>query len=68
MPPVLLRLALSLIGRSGMLSVLDGSLALDISENRDILGWKPVETMQQALPQVFAGDEKGAAGRAHPNK
>lgn len=67
-PPVLLRLALSLIGRSGMLSVLDGSLALDISENRDILGWKPVETMQQALPQVFAGDEKGAAGRAHPNK
>ena len=67
-PPVLLRLALSLIGRSGMLSVLDGSLALDISENRDILGWKPVETMQQALPQVFAGDEKGAAGQAHPNK
>lgn len=53
-PPALLRLGLALIGRSGVLSVLDGSLAVDIEENRKILGWEPVETMQQALPRIFA--------------
>lgn len=66
-PPALLRLGLALIGRSGVLEVLDGSLAVDIADNRNILGWQPPQTLEQGLAAMFEDEgpgRSGAAGRA----
>jgi len=40
-PPDLLRLALSMLGRSGMAAALIGSLSIDDSATRSRLNWKP---------------------------
>ena len=58
-PVGLLRAGLTLIARAGILKVLDGSLALDIEDNARILGWKPKESMHDALKAFFEASHFG---------
>lgn len=48
-PPGLLRFAGKLLGKSGPIERLVGSLVIDSSKIRRELGWKPPSTMQQGL-------------------
>lgn len=48
-PVFLLRLAGLMLGRSAMISQLCGSLVVDNSKSRNMLGWVPVESPQQGL-------------------
>ncbi len=52
-PTWLLKPLLTLVGRGSVLKVLDTSLALDISENAQVLGWRPRQTMTEALGELF---------------
>ena len=58
-PVSLLRAGLALIGKAGVLKVLDGSLALDIEDNARILGWRPRESMHDALKKFFEASHFG---------
>lgn len=48
-PPEILRLLGSLTGRSAAVERLCGSLQVDISETRDLLGWQPPVDVAEAL-------------------
>ncbi|MDB5822799.1 MAG: wcaG [Herminiimonas sp.] len=48
-PEVLLKFGGQLLGASGAMDRLLGSLQVDISHTKQTLGWKPVETQQQAI-------------------
>lgn len=48
-PVFLLTLVGSLLGKSAMMSQLCGSLVVDTSKSRNLLGWVPVESAQQGL-------------------
>lgn len=49
MPPALLQLAAGLLGRRDLAQRLLGSLEVDISKNRQVLGWVPPFTLDQGL-------------------
>jgi nucleoside-diphosphate-sugar epimerase len=48
-PAPMLRLAGSLMGKGAEISRLLGSLAVDISDTREILGWSPCVSVEEAL-------------------
>ncbi|MEW4950436.1 NAD-dependent epimerase/dehydratase family protein [Pseudomonas asiatica] len=51
-PLVLLKVILSLIGKKSMYEQLCGSLQVDASKARQLLGWRPVESTVSALFEV----------------
>jgi nucleoside-diphosphate-sugar epimerase len=51
-PPALLRAGATLIGRSAMAQRLCGSLQLDISKARQMLGWEPVVSIEEGLQRT----------------
>lgn len=53
-PARLLRLCACLLGKPHLSQRLCGSLRVDIRKTRDILGWKPVVTVDSALKEVAA--------------
>ena len=55
-PAALARLALELLNRKKMASRLFGDLQVDISNAKNILGWKPVVTMVEQLEKVAKYD------------
>ena len=52
MPTILLKIAAMLIGKSSTARRLCGSLQVDISKNRDLLGWSPPCSVDRALRNV----------------
>lgn len=50
----LMQFATRLLGKGAMADRLFGNLQVDISKARDLLGWKPVVTMDEALAQMFS--------------
>jgi nucleoside-diphosphate-sugar epimerase len=57
-PVGLMRLAARLIGKGDVANRLFGSLQVDSSKARDLLGWQPVITMDEQLHQTVAADLK----------
>lgn len=51
-PLPLLRCGLNLIRRAGVLEVLDGTLAVDETEAARRIGWRPKQTMDEALREM----------------
>jgi nucleoside-diphosphate-sugar epimerase len=54
LPPPLLRLGLSLLGQGDAAQRLCGSLQIDISRARDVLGWNPPSTVDEGLRKTAA--------------
>jgi nucleoside-diphosphate-sugar epimerase len=54
-PENLLRIASGLIGRTDMVQRLCGSLRVDISKTRELLGWTPPLTLNEGLAQAALG-------------
>ena len=57
-PVGLMRLAARLIGKGDVANRLFGSLQVDSSKARDLLGWQPVITMAEQLHKTVAADLK----------
>ncbi|WP_371323756.1 SDR family oxidoreductase [Dechloromonas sp. ZY10] len=53
-PPAWLRLAGRLLGKTGMIERLLGSLAADIEKNRDLLSWTPPVSASEGLRRTAA--------------
>jgi nucleoside-diphosphate-sugar epimerase len=51
-PIPLVKLICFVIGRSKQFEQLTGSLQVDISKAKNILGWSPIETMEQAMDKL----------------
>jgi nucleoside-diphosphate-sugar epimerase len=51
-PGWLMRRVARLFGKEGMVEQLIGDLQVDISKAKNLLGWSPVETMQQAMDKI----------------
>ena len=72
-PPGLLRLGAAMLGKGDMARRLLGSLEVDISKARDVLGWEPPVSVDEGLrwavePHVsrrsgFSGDERSTDDR-----
>lgn len=60
-PPALLRLGGWLLGRSGEVARLLGSLQVDIAHTREILGWTPPISVQEGLRRTVEGPRKDDA-------
>ena len=56
-PVGLMRLAARLLGKGAVADRLFGNLQVDSSKARDLLGWKPVVTMDEALERMFKGKD-----------
>lgn len=52
-PPSLLTLAASVLGRKAIAQRLIGSLQVDISRARNLLGWQPTVTVEEGLRRCF---------------
>lgn len=52
-PAGLLMFSATLLGKKSMVQRLLGSLQVDISKARDLLGWRPLETMEEQLRKMF---------------
>ena len=52
-PVGLMRFAARLLGKGAVADRLFGNLQVDSSKARDLLGWKPVVTMDEALARMF---------------
>jgi nucleoside-diphosphate-sugar epimerase len=52
-PVGLMRFAARLLGKGAVADRLFGNLQVDSSKARDLLGWKPVVTMDEALERMF---------------
>ncbi|MBC8200109.1 MAG: SDR family oxidoreductase [Desulfobacteraceae bacterium] len=52
-----------LLGKKNVADRLFGSLRVDISKARDMLGWKPVITMDEGLKRMKEGERRLEAGR-----
>ncbi len=48
----LLKLAASVLGKQAVSQRICGSLQVDISKNRDLLGWTPLVNMEKAMRQT----------------
>jgi nucleoside-diphosphate-sugar epimerase len=57
-PVGLMSFAARLIGKGDVVSRLFGSLQVDSSKARDLLGWQPVITMDEQLNKTVATDLK----------
>jgi len=57
-PVCLMTLAAKLIGKADVANRLFGSLQVDSSKARDLLGWKPVITMDEQLRKIAEGGEQ----------
>ena len=57
-PVGLMRLAARLIGKGDVANRLFGSLQVDSSKARELLGWQPVITMDEQLKKTIALDFK----------
>ena len=57
-PVDLMRLAARLIGKGDVANRLFGSLQVDSSKARDLLGWRPVISMAEQLHKTVATDLK----------
>lgn len=55
-PPALLAVALTALGRKGLAERLLGSLAVDAGKLRRVTGWRPVETLDEGLAVMVAAD------------
>lgn len=53
-PPILLTSGAALLGRGDVARRLCGSLQVDVSETREVLGWKPVVDVDAALSKTAA--------------
>jgi nucleoside-diphosphate-sugar epimerase len=51
-PGWLMRCVGRLFGKEDMVEQLVGDLQVDISKAKNLLGWSPVETMQQAMDKI----------------
>jgi len=49
----LMRFASKVLGKGAVADRLFGSLQVDSSKARDLLGWQPVVTMDEALERMF---------------
>jgi len=56
-PVSLLRLGAKLLGKKGVADRLLGSLQVDSSKARELLGWSPVITMQEQLKKMAEADK-----------
>jgi len=56
-PVSFMRLAAKLIGKSGMADRLFGNLQVDSSKASELLGWKPVVTMDEQLRKMAEFDK-----------
>ena len=54
-PASWLKLAANLVGKKDVAQRLCGSLQVDISKTRQLLGWSPPLTLQQGLGKAAAG-------------
>ena len=54
-PVGLMRFAARLLGKGAVADRLFGNLKVDSSKARDLLGWEPVVTMDEALERMFEG-------------
>jgi len=54
-PPVLLRLGAAMMNRSGIYQRLCGSLQLDITKTRELLGWNPPVSVDEGLRRAVEG-------------
>jgi nucleoside-diphosphate-sugar epimerase len=57
-PVGLMNFAAKLIGKGDVANRLFGSLQVDSSKARDLLGWRPVITMDEQLNKTMAADLK----------
>ena len=57
-PASFLMLGASLLGRKAMVQRLLGSLQVDISKARDLLGWVPPITVEEGLRRCFVSQDK----------
>ena len=55
-PAILIRTAIRLLGKPAMADRLLGSLVIDSSKARDLLGWKPVVSMSEQLKMMALYD------------
>lgn len=51
-PPALMRLGAKIIGKSGVVARLTGSLAVDLAHARDVLGWQPPFSVDAGLRET----------------
>lgn len=61
-PATVLRASLIVLGRREMVQRLCGSLQVDISQSRQLLGWKPLVSVDEGLHRVardFLGEREG---------
>lgn len=56
-PVGLMRFAARLLGKGAVADRLFGNLQVDSTKARDLLGWKPVMTMDEALERMFKGKD-----------
>ncbi|MBV5329604.1 MAG: SDR family oxidoreductase [Chlorobium sp.] len=54
-PVALLKLGAGLVGKPGVAQRLCGSLEIDISKTRELLGWKPLITVDEGLRRTASG-------------
>ena len=66
-PPALLRLGGTLLGRGDDVARLRDDLVIDPSKIRALLGWSPVVTLDEGLAQTAAG-YRAAAERSHSGR
>ena len=57
-PPSLLMLGATLLGKKAMAQRLLGSLQVDISKARDLLGWEPPISVEEGLKRCFIDQSK----------
>jgi nucleoside-diphosphate-sugar epimerase len=57
-PAGLLQLGATMLGKKAMAQRLLGSLQVDISKNRELLGWQPLLTVAQGLACCFVSEKK----------
>jgi nucleoside-diphosphate-sugar epimerase len=56
-PVGLMRFSAKVLGKGAVADRLFGNLQVDSSKTRDLLGWKPVVTMDEALERMFKGKD-----------
>ena len=60
-PPALLKAGAALLGKPELAQRLCGSLQLDMSKTRQLLGWNPPISVDEGLRRAAAGFRRGAA-------
>ncbi|MCO5413240.1 MULTISPECIES: UDP-glucose 4-epimerase family protein [Ralstonia] len=60
-PASLLKLSAILVGRPGIAQRLCGSLQVDITKTREVLGWQPRETVDEGLKKAAEGYTREAS-------